>query len=113
MAFIKEEESSGEYFGSTKGRGKLQDVLFYIASAFMMLWAGPASQLSSGSPHRFSFIFFLFFPLAFIAFYILNSLKNRNFKISKKDLKVYLPIYSIFFVSFLTIFLTAVIENYS
>ena len=113
MAFIKEEESSGEYFGSTKGRGKLQDILFYIASGFMMLWAGPASQLFAMDPHKFNFLFFLFFPLAFIAFYILNSLKNRNFKITKRDLKVYLPIYSIFFVSFLTIFLTAVIENYS
>ena len=113
MAFIKEEESSGEYFGSTKGRGKLQDILFYIASGFMMLWAGPASQLFAMEPHKFNFLFFLFFPLAFIAFYILNSLKNRNFKITKKDLKVYLPIYSIFIVSFLTVYLTAVIENYS
>lgn len=113
MAFIKEEESSGEYFGSTKGRGRLQDILFYIASAFMMLWAGPASQLFAVNPHNFDLFFFLFLPLAFIAFYILNSLKNRNFKITKNDLKVYLPIYSIFFVSFLTIFLIAVIENYS
>ena len=113
LAFIKEEESSGEYFGSTKGRGKLQDVLFYIASAFMMLWAGPASQLFAVNPHNFDFFFFLFFPLAFIAFYILNSLKNRNFKITKNDLKVYLPIYSIFFVSFLTVFLIAVIKNYN
>ena len=113
MAFIKEEESSGEYFGSTKGRGKLQDILFYIASAFMMLWAGPASQLFAVNPHNFDLFFFLFLPLAFIAFYILNSLKNRNFKITKNDLKVYLPIYSIFFVSFLTIFLIAVNEYYS
>ena len=113
MAFIKEEESSGEYFGSTKGRGKLQDILFYIASVFMMLWAGPASQLFAVFSHEFNFFFFLFLPLSFIAFYILNSLKNRNFKITKNDLKVYLPIFSIFFVSFLTVFLVAVIKNYS
>ena len=79
----------------------------------MMLWAGPASQLFAVNPHNFDFFFFLFFPLAFIAFYILNSLKNRNFKITKNDLKVYLPIYSIFFVSFLTVFLIAVIKNYN
>ena len=42
-----------------------------------------------------------------------RTLKNRNFKITKNDLKVYLPIYSIFFVSFLTVFLIAVIKNYN
>ena len=111
VCFFKEKESGGDLAGSVKGRGKLQDILYYIAISKLMLRAGAASQMLSNKPYNLHVFIIIFLSGALVTFYVTNSIKNRNFKINKSNIKIYLSFSSIFVGSFLLEYLSAVIVH--
>lgn len=111
ICFFKEKESGGDLAGNVKGRGKLQNILYYIAISKLMLWSGAASQMISSKAYNFNIFIICFLSGALVTFYVSNSIKNRNFKINKSNIKIYLSFSSIFVASFLLEYLSAVIVH--
>ena len=92
--FLKEKESSGELAGKPVGRDNYQMIIFHIGAGLVGLW-----QLSLGSSNALG-IFELLGIISFIPtiisygalYYVFYGLIRRNFRLSKKDLKILLPV---------------------
>ena len=96
LKFFKEEETSGELAGKPQGRDYLQNIIFHTGAGFIGLW-----YLSlSGSLNRLGMMeiigVFSFIPSIVVygaLYYVFYGLLRRNFRLSKKDLAILLPIF--------------------
>ena len=61
--------------------------------------------------YNFNVFVIPFLSGALVTFYVSNSIKNRNFKINKSNIKIYLSFSSIFVGSFLLEYLSAAIVH--
>lgn len=102
IKFFKEDTLSGEYAGKPYGRSKMQNIIFHIAFGSVGVWIGGMISLIRAFSSAASFITTLMVLTSFLAtYYVLFSLLNRNFKITKQSFLEMLPVLSIVFTSIL------------
>lgn len=97
--FVKEKESSGEIAGKPVGRDKLQMIIFHSVFGLGALWGGAVggSLSSIGLLTIFSSITSVIMFAAF--YYLMLGIVKKSFKLTKKDLVVYIPIVSFQLIS--------------
>ena len=118
-SFLKEKESSGELAGKPVGRDKWQEIIFHTGAGMVGLWicslqsiTGLVSTLVVNKV--FSYIL-LISEVGFYAaaYYVLYGLLRRNFKLTKKDLLIMLPIVITNLVIGLSLLTASTINNIS
>ena len=94
--FFKEEESSGELAGKPQGRDQLQSIIFHVGASIAGLWALCISAAFNDIAFSPILGLFSFIPTVIIygaLYYVFYSLERRNFRLTKKDLTLLLPIF--------------------
>ena len=96
MKFLKEEETTGELAGKPQGRDKLQSILFHTGAGLIGFWY----LCLSASLDELGLIgiigIFSFIPSIVVygaLYYVFYGLLRRNFRLTKKDLALLLPIF--------------------
>lgn len=96
LKFFKEEETSGELAGKPQGRDKLQNIIFHVGAGILGLWY----LTLSGSLNRLGMMeiigVFSFIPSIVVygaLYYVFYGLLRRNFRLTKKDIAILLPIF--------------------
>ena len=94
--FLKEDETSGEFAGKPQGRDALQTIIFHIGAGIVGLWELSMSAALNDMILIQIVGIFSFIPSIIIfgaLYYVFYSLERRNFRLTKKDLIILLPIF--------------------